>query len=188
MTHTVFARRRRKVSVLRQQVEQLKPILTIMNNATRNWKTTTMGVLIILGYVINAALTFLQTGALPSIEAASLAIGSGLGFIFAKDGDKTGIVRLLILAPACLMLCSCENGKFMGLSGDQWGNVAMTTGKELGKQLPATALQAYTAEKLKPSGKQPVAAVNPAESNQAPLLLPPLEASPSRSWLSSLFN
>jgi hypothetical protein len=85
-----------------------------MTNTTRNWKTTTMGVLMILGYVLNAITAYLQSGALPSLEAATIAIGTGIGFIMAKDGDKTGIVRLLILAPACLMLASCTTDPVTG--------------------------------------------------------------------------
>lgn len=97
---------------------------------------------------------------------------------------------LLFVGLVSFMLASCAGDKFMGLTGDQWGNVAMNTGKELGKQLPGAAMQAYTSERLKPvtSAKQPVPAVNPAEADQAALLLPPVEASPSRSWLSSFFN
>ena len=102
-----------------------------------------------------------------------------------KDSGPRVLVALL-----CVLMVSCAGDKFMGLNSQQWGEVAMNTGKELGKQLPATAMQAYTSERLKPvtSAKQPVPAVNPAEADQAALLLPPVEASPSRSWLSSFFN
>lgn len=128
-----------------------------MTNTTRNWKTTTMGVLIILGYVSNALLAFLQTGAMPSIEAATLAIGSGLGLIFAKDGNKTGIVRLLILAPACLMLVSCSTSPtgektFLGLTQDGW----ITTGKAAGKGAVQAGLPVALETRARTAAKQPV--------------------------------
>lgn len=188
MTHTTFARRRRKVSVLRQNLEQLELILTTMNRIVKDWKTS-------VGGIVGVAAVIITTW-FPEYEVQldkAIVVLMGLGLLKAQDpkgnitGPRSYISKLLILTLCCLPLCSCAGGKFMGLTGDQWGNVAMSTGKELGKQLPATAMQAYTAEKLKPSSKQPVA-VNPAESNQAPLLLPPVEASPSRSWLSSFFN
>lgn len=136
--------------------------------------------------------------------ASVLLLGAKEGIVaigdILDDGKRNGsfsIERLRDKAPLLLffgfvsfMLASCAGDKFMGLTGDQWGNVAMNTGKELGKQLPGAAMQAYTSERLKPvtSAKQPVPAVNPAEADQAALLLPPVEASPSRSWLSSFFN
>ena len=84
-------------------------------NATRNWKTTTIGILIILSYFSHALLAFLQTGALPSLEEGMAALVVGSGFIFAKDGDKSGVMKLLILAPACLfMLSSCSTDPLTG--------------------------------------------------------------------------
>lgn len=188
MTHTTFARRRRLVAVLRQNLEQLEPILTIMNRIVKDWKTSLAGFFGIVTIIVSTWLPEYQI----QLDKAVVVL-MGLGLLNARDpksnitGPPSYISKLLILTLCCLPLCSCAGGKFMGLTGDQWGNVAISTGRELGRQLPATAMQAYTAEKLKPSGKQPVA-VNPAEANQAPLLLPPVEASPSRSWLSSFFN
>lgn len=93
---------------------------------------------------------------------------------------------LLFVGLVSFMLASCAGDKFMGLTGDQWGNVAMTTGKELGRQLPGAAMQAYATERMKPSSKQPLPSVNPAAaSNQSPLLLPPAAPEPkNESWFS----
>lgn len=193
MTHTPFARRRRKVSVLRQQVQQLKPILHPMQALFKDWKTSLAGFVGILAIVVTTWFPEYQV----QLDKGVVVL-MGLGLLSARDpktnitGPPSYLQKMLvgILMLGCLSLCSCENGKFMGLTGDQWGNVAMTTGKELGKQLPGAAMQAYTSERLKPvtSAKQPVPAVNLAEADQAALLLPPVEASPSRSWLSSFFN
>lgn len=84
---------------------------------------------------------------------------------------KERAVKLLIGALCVLSMTSC------GLTNEQWKNIAVTTGKELGKQIPATAMRAYAQEMSKPSAKQPVA-VNPAEWNQTPLLLPEVQAIP----------
>ena len=51
-------------------------------------------------------------------------------------------------------------------------------------------MRAYATEVSKPSGKQPVA-VNPAEWNQAPILLPEVQAAPPEEnpgVLAALFN
>ena len=90
----------------------------------------------------------------------------------------------LIACLLALSLCSCANGQFLGLDSKAWGNIALETGKTIGKQVPAAAMQAYTTEKLKPGAKQPLPAVNPAaEANQALLLLPPAEPT-NESWWS----
>lgn len=64
---------------------------------------------------------------------------------------KEQAVKLLIGGLCVLSMTSC------GLTSEQWKNIALTTGKEIGKQLPATAMRAYATEMSKPSGKQPVA-------------------------------
>lgn len=50
-----------------------------------NWKTTTLGVLTILGAVSNAGITFLKTGTLPDLGILIAAITAGIGLITAKD-------------------------------------------------------------------------------------------------------
>lgn len=92
------------------------------------------------------------------------------------------VIALLVL----LCLPSCAGDKFLGMTGQQWGNIALETGKTIGKQVPAAAMQAYATERMKPSGKQPLPSVNPAaSSNQSPLLLPPAEPEPkSENWFS----
>jgi hypothetical protein len=95
---------------------------------------------------------------------------------------------------AALLLSSCSNGQFLGLTKAQWGNVAVSTGKELGKQLPGAAVQAYKAERLRPltAAKQPSPVVNPAEADRAVLLLPENGGNaipPSGAgWLSGILN
>lgn len=158
-----------------------------MNRIVKDWKTSLAGFFGIVTIIVSTWLPEYQV----QLDKAVVVL-MGLGLLNARDpksnitGPPSYLQKLLILTLFCLPLCSCENGKFMGLSGDQWGNVAMTTGKELGRQLPSAALQAYAAERMKPSGKQPLPSVNPAAaSNQAPLLLPPAEPEPkSESWLS----
>lgn len=141
-----------------------------MTNTTRNWKTTTMGILIILGYVSNALLAFLQTGALPSIEAATLAIGSGIGLIMAKDGDKSGVVRLLILAPACLMLVSCStdpagNKTFFGVTSasfqDEAKAIALQIAEASGKAAAQAALDVAEMKLNELQAKEPDPTANP---------------------------
>lgn len=107
-----------------------------------------MGVLIIIGYVANAITAYLQSGAMPSLEAATVAIGSGIGFIMAKDGDKTGVIRVLILAPACLMLASCTTDpvtgekSFLGMTSKSFGDELKAVGLELANATSQAAAQA----------------------------------------------
>lgn len=156
MTFTTFARRRRKVAVLRQNIEKLEhlePILTTMNNATRNWKTTTIGLLTILGWIVNSVLNYLKMGALPSLESASVAWTVGIGFILAKDGDKSGVVRTLLFLPACLALASCSSTAggektFLGITQSGW--------IKGGKAAVISAAPVLLQERAKTGAKQPV--------------------------------
>lgn len=55
-----------------------------MKRILKNWKTTVCG----LATVLTGVKTFITTG---SVSGAVETIILGLGLIFAKDGDKTGI-------------------------------------------------------------------------------------------------
>ncbi len=128
-----------------------------LQNSTRNWKTTLIGVLIILSWICNSLLAWLQTGAMPSIESAVAAWTVGTGFILAKDGDKTGAVKVLLLLPCVLLLAACGTNAagektFLLLPEKGWMNVLKGTGQEVAKTVPGVALKNYREE----VGKQPV--------------------------------
>ena len=69
------------------------------NNVTRNWKTTTFGVLSLLGVGLKMATGAMSAGAMPTVIAAFndpatvSAIAAGVGLLVAKDGDKSGTVN-----------------------------------------------------------------------------------------------
>lgn len=143
-----------------------------LQNSTRNWKTTFIGVLIILGWFCKSLLNYLQTGQLPSLEEAVAAWTVGTGFILAKDGDKSGVTKMLLLLPCVLLLAACSTNAagektFLLLTSKDWGEVAKGTGADLGKALPATALKNYQAVKNRPSGKA-VVEVQPIEEAAPP--------------------
>ena len=152
-----------------------------------------------LSTIITAATAaFLIGKGVESELSTAIAIGAGSAFLWIIEAVASFIARkyavhetitpvldairrgtkLVIALGAVLFLSSCANGQFLGLDGKAWGNIALETGKTIGKQVPAAAMQAYTAERLKTSGKQPLPSVNPA-----PLLLPPVEST-SESWFS----
>lgn len=169
MTHSIFARRRRKVSVLRQQVQQLETLLNPMNTVlayliARLGEPSTWRGLFELLTALGISLHPDQVASITTLGLAAI----GTVNVFRKERA----VKLLIGGLCVLSMTSC------GLTTDQWKNIALTTGKELGKQLPATAMRAYATEMSKPSGKQPVATVNPAEWQQTPILLPETQATP----------
>ncbi len=122
-----------------------------LQNSTRNWKTTIIGVLIILSWICNSILAYLQAGVMPSLEAAVAAWTVGTGFILAKDGDKTGAMKMLLLMPACLLLISCGTNAagektFLLLPEKGWMNVLKGTGQEVAKTVPGVALKNYREE------------------------------------------
>lgn len=53
-----------------------------------NWKTTTAGVLTILGAIGGGFLSWLKTNTLPDFGAIAAAITVGVGLIFAKDATN----------------------------------------------------------------------------------------------------
>ncbi len=55
----------------------------------KNWKTTTLGVLIIVGAIINAAIHWLQTGALPEVSTLWPAVLGGWGLLHTADANPT---------------------------------------------------------------------------------------------------
>lgn len=86
------------------------------------------------------------------------------------------------LALSCLLLVSCSNGQFLGMDGKAWGEIAIETGKTVGKQIPSAASQAYANQRAKIDAKQPVA-VQPVG-----LLLPETTPADQNGWLNSLLN
>jgi hypothetical protein len=75
----------------------------------KNWKTTLLGVLIILGAVINAAITWLKTGSIPDPSTLYPSILFGWGLIHAADANPSTpppvskIASVLIFAVAINM-------------------------------------------------------------------------------------
>lgn len=211
MTHTPFARRRRKVSVLRQQVQQLEPILTTMNTLLR--------ILFCIALLITGGLAALQylalvpPGMIPQdwiIKAgiaATLLGGLKEGIVaigdILDDGVRNGsfkpgashltrmLTMLLFVGMVSFMLASCVNDRFLGLDSQGWQKVMMNGGKQLGKEAPGVFFQAYTQEAARPktSAKQPV----PVQPD-APLLLPSVqttdapEGERAGGWLGPLIN
>lgn len=159
-----------------------------------------------LSTIITAATAaFLIGKGVESELSTAIAIGAGSAFLWIIEAVASFIARkyavhetitpvldairrgapVVIALLALLCLPSCVNDRFLGMTGQQWGNIALETGKTIGKQVPSAAMQAYAAERMKPSGKQPLPSVNPATANQAPLLLPPAEPEPkSENWFS----
>jgi len=59
-----------------------------MKNFFTNWKTTSFGILAIVGGIV--ALVFAPAITAPIIMGSATSIVTGVGLIFAKDGDVTG--------------------------------------------------------------------------------------------------
>jgi hypothetical protein len=150
-----------------------------------------------LSTIITAATAaFLIGKGVESQLSTAISIGAGSAFLWIIEAAASFIARryavqdsvapvldaikrgapLVIAFMAALLLSSCSNGQFLGLTGNQWGNIALETGKTIGKQVPSAALNAYTNEKLK-SGKQPLPSVNPAPQSAEP-------ETKSESWFS----
>lgn len=56
----------------------------------KNWKTTTIGILLIVSSVSTAALHYFQTGALPDFAPLATAVTAGVGLLVAKDSTVSG--------------------------------------------------------------------------------------------------
>ena len=54
-----------------------------------SWKTTTLGALTIVSALVNGAMTWLKTGALPDFGLIIGAIMAGIGLIAARDNNVT---------------------------------------------------------------------------------------------------
>lgn len=154
-----------------------------LQNSTRNWKTTLIGVLIILSWICNSLLAWLQTGAMPSIESAVTAWTVGTGFILAKDGDKSGVTKVLLLMPCMLLLAACSTNAagdktFLLLTSKDWKVVAAEAGREAGK----TVLHNWEDKAVKQ--------VNPANASGstpwATIMVP--EGERVGGWFSGLIN
>ena len=153
MTQTTFARRRRKVSVLQQNIDNLNLILHPMNNILKNWKTSLIG---IIGIIVSTWLPEYQT----QLDKA-VVILMGLGLLRAEDakpalrGPPTYLHKMLIgiLMLSCLSLVSCSTSAsgektFLGITRDGW-----ISG---GKAAVMSAAPVLLQERAKTAAKQPV--------------------------------
>ena len=183
MTHTTFARRRRTVSVLRQNIDNLYPILHPMDNILKNWKTSLAGIVGIIAIIVSTWL--------PEYQAQldkGIVVLMGLGLLQARDpksnitGPGSFIAKLILIGCTLTCLSSCVNGQFMGLDSKGWTNVLMDGGKTLGRQAPGAFLQAYATEQSRPrtSAKQPI-------DVQPVVITPEPAASPTQNFLTRWF-
>jgi len=187
MTITTFARRRRKVSVLRQNIDNLYLILNPMDNILTNWKTSLAGLVGIVAIIVSTWLPEYQV----QLDKAIVVL-MGLGLLQARDpksnltGPGSFISKLILIGCTLTCLSSCTNGQFMGLDSKGWTNVLVDGGKTLGKQAPSAFLQAYAAEQNRPktSAKQPIN-VQPEPDGLKPEL--PTAASPTQNFLTRWF-
>ena len=116
-------------------------------------------------------------GAIVAGVAAALSWGAEFGL-----SKLARHIATPCLALACLLLVSCSNGQFLGMDGKAWGEIAIETGKTVGKQLPSAASQAYANQRAKLGAKQPVN-VQPVG-----LLLPENPPAEQNGWLNSFLN
>lgn len=56
----------------------------------KNWKTTIIGILLIVSSTSTAALHYFQTGVLPDFVPLASAVAAGVGLLVAKDYNVTG--------------------------------------------------------------------------------------------------
>lgn len=56
----------------------------------KNWRTTTIGALTVVGAIITAVLEFLSSGTVTNIPVVLTAVMAGVGLLFAKDAGVTG--------------------------------------------------------------------------------------------------
>lgn len=59
-----------------------------MKNFFTNWKTTSAGILLVIGSIVGVI--FAPAITVPVIMGAATGVLGGVGLIFAKDGDVTG--------------------------------------------------------------------------------------------------
>ena len=117
------------------------------------------------------------TGAIVAGVAAALSWGAEFGL-----SKLARHIATPCLALCCLLLTSCSNGQFLGMDGKAWGQIAIETGKTVGRKLPSAASQAYANQRAKIDAKQPVN-VQPVG-----LLLPENPPAEQNGWLNSLLN
>ena len=173
MTHATFARRRRKVAVLRQNLEQLEPILNLMKTFFR--------ILTCLALLITGALASLQYLAVlpPGTIDQNWIIKAGIaavllkGFLegitvigdIADDGIRNGsfkpgftekvtrlLVMLLFVGMVSFMLASCATSAsgektFLGITQAGW--------VQGGKAAVISAAPVLLQERAKTAAKQP---------------------------------
>lgn len=183
MPQTTFARRRRKVRMLRQNINNLYPILNPMDNIVKNWKTSLAGLVGIAAIIVSTWLPEYQT----QLDKAIVVL-MGLGLLQARDpksnltGPGSFISKLILIGCTLTCLSSCVNGQFMGLDSKGWTNVLVDGSKTLGRQAPGAFLQAYAAEQNRPktSAKQPI-------DVQPVVITPEPAASPTQSFLTRWF-
>lgn len=188
MTMTTFARRRRKLRVLRQNIDNLYRILNPMDNILKHWKTSLAGLVGIAAIIVSTWLPEYQV----EMDKAIVVL-MGIGLLQARDpksnitGPGSFISKLILIGGTLTCLSSCTNdGQFMGLDSKGWTNVLVDGGKTLGKQAPSAFLQAYAAEQSRPktSAKQPIN-VQPEPDGLKPEL--PTAASPTQNFLTRWF-
>lgn len=129
--------------------------------------------------------TWLLAQGVPSSTTAAIVTGVASALTWGAELGLSKLARHIAtpcLALCCLLLTSCSNGQFLGLDGKAWGQIALETGKTVGKQLPAAASQAYANQRAKIDAKQPVA-VQPVG-----LLLPENPPADQNGWLNSFLN
>lgn len=150
MTHTLFARRRRKVSVLRQQVQQLETILNPMNTIlayllARLGEPSTWRGLFALLTALGITLHPEQIAAITSLGLAAI----GAVNVFRKERA----VKILLGCLCLLTLASCSTTAggektFLGITGAGW--------LKGGKAALVTAGPILLEERAKTGAKQPV--------------------------------
>lgn len=160
-THNTFARRRRKVAVLRQNIETTQRILTPMESLLKNWKTSLAGIVGIVAIIISTWLPEYQV----EFDKA-IVILMGLGLLRARDPkiEVTGPpsylskVLLAMLTLCCLSLISCSTAPsgaktFLGITGEGW--------IKGGKAAAISAAPVLLEERAKAGAKQPVKKIQP---------------------------
>jgi hypothetical protein len=148
MTHTTFARRRRKAAVLHQQLETTTHILNLM----KSWKTTLVGAALagfafLSIYQANGGdLTHWQQWVIPFCIAM-------LGYL-AKDSNVSGVVPLLWMPGLCILtLAACSTSStgektFLGITRAGW--------VKSGKAAVISAGPVLMQERARTAAKQPV--------------------------------
>ena len=132
--------------------------------------------------IVSASLTtWLMSQGVDGHTAGAIVAGVAAALSWGAEFGLSKLARHIAtpcLALCCLLLTSCSNGQFLGMDGKAWGQIALETGKTVGKQLPAAASQAYANQRAKINAKQPVN-VQPVGEN-----LP----ADQNNWLNSFLN